>query len=308
MGMVVKTEQTRGWILLSIVSHTSFGLYVVFSKDLFRYLPPFALLACTFSVVLVVSFMLLHKEINWQDFARASIWLVVVVALLRSITKMLAVQYTLATYVQLLDLGAPFVTAFISWGLLRERLPRGTILALMTTTVGVFLVIVINPWDIQLPNGQTGLIGIVLAMASSIFMGILVVVTGFVTRVRSNPANVYIQQTLALVVTYFALSMVFNESWLPFKSMTVSTLCYLIVFVLIVFIGGWLTVFSLSRVNSTLFSVLLSLRLVTAMVAGWVILGEKLSNPMQVVGFVLVVVSITWYLWQQDRREQQRIS
>ena len=307
MDMVVKTEQTQGGILLSIVSHISLGLYVVFSKDLFRHFPPFALLACTFSVVLAVSSILLHKEINWQDFARASIWLVAVIALLRSITKMLAVQYTLATYVQLLDIGSPFVSAFIAWFFLRERLPRGTIPALITTTVGAFFVIVINPWDIQLPNGQTDLIGLVLAMASSIFMGMLVVVTGFVTQVRSNPANVYIQQTLALVVTYFALSLVFDESWLPFRNMTVSTLCYLIVFVLMILLGGWLTVFSLSRVNSTFFSVLLSLRLVTAVVAGWAILGEKLSNPMQIVGLVLVVVSITWYLWKQDRREQQRI-
>jgi len=295
----MKTDQIRGGLLLSIISHISLGLYVVFSKDLFRQLPPFALLACTFSAVLVIGFCLFHKEINRKAFTRAGAWLVVIVALFRSITKMLAVQYTLASYVQLLDTGAPFVSALVSWAFFRERLPRATVPALIATTIGAFLVIGIDYGNLRISNGQTDLIGLALAMGSSILMGILVIVTGYVTQSRSNPANVYFQQTLGLAVTYFTLSVMAGESWQPFRDMTLSLLGYLILFLLIAFLGGWLTVFSLSRINSTQFSVLLSLRLAAAVVGGWAILGEKLSNPMQVIGLAIVVLSITWFLRQQ---------
>lgn len=295
-------------LFTTIVSHTSFGLYVVLSKDLFSRFPPFGLLACSFSFALVVGSIVLHREFHWDDVLIGSLWLVAFVALLRSLTKMLAVQYTLATYVQLLGLMSPFFTAILARVFLSEELPQGTIPALLVSTAGALLVIVHNPLKMQLPNGQTDLIGLGLATASAVLMAMLVVITSFSTRQRSNPVNVYLQQTFTLAAAYLLLSVLFKESWEPFWQIDLAALGYLLVFFLVVSVGGGLTVFAISRINSTLFSTLLSLRLVVAIVAGWIILDEQFTSWFQVLGTLLVITAITWYLWRSKSNTPASLS
>ena len=72
--------------------------------------------------------------------------------------------------------------------------------------VGAYLVITADPLHASLPNGTSDLIGILLSVASSLSMAMLVVLTGYLARGPSNPANIYVQQTLALIVTYIVLS------------------------------------------------------------------------------------------------------
>jgi drug/metabolite transporter (DMT)-like permease len=290
-------------ISMALIAHASFGLYVILAKLLFQSFPPFALLALTFAIALVASFLLLRQNIQWQTILSRSVLLVVLFAAFRSVTKMLAVQYTLASYVQLVDLSSPFFNAIIAWLVLQEKLPKGTIPALMAMTTGAMLVITVNPLHAQLPNGTQDLIGIGFATTSAIFMAILVVVTSYSTRFQSNPTSVYIAQTSGLVITYLLLSILSGETYTSFLSISPNNIIALLCFMLAVVIGGGLTVLAISRVNTTLFSSLLSLRLVVALIAGWFLLGEQLTSSFQLIGAGIVALSITWYLWQQGNSQ-----
>jgi drug/metabolite transporter (DMT)-like permease len=166
--------------------------------------------------------------------------------------------------------------------------------------LGAYFVITINPLKPDLIIRYVDLTGLALALVSSILMAILVVITSFSTQVQSNPVNVYLQQTTALTVTYLSLSIFTKESWAPFLHLNFSYLGYLLVFFVIVFIAGGLTVSAISKVNTTIFSSLLSLRLVVVLVAGWFILGEQLTSVYQYSGAALIIVAITWYLWRQN--------
>ncbi len=287
-------------ILIALASHTGFGLYVVMSKDLFKHFPPFGLLACAFGCALLTGAWIFRKDFEWKDVLRVSVWSVAGIAILRSLTKMLAIQYTLAVHVQLLGLSIPFISAILARIFLREKMPRGTIPALIATTLGAYFVITINPLKPDLIIRYVDLTGLALALVSSILMAILVVITSFSTQVQSNPVNVYLQQTTALTVTYLSLSIFTKESWAPFLHLNFSYLGYLLVFFAIVFIAGGLTVSAISKVNTTIFSSLLSLRLVVVLVAGWFILGEQLTSVYQYSGAALIIVAITWYLWRQN--------
>jgi threonine/homoserine efflux transporter RhtA len=68
-------------------------------------------------------------------------------------------------------------------------------------------------------------------------------------------------------------------------------------------LGGGLTqVLAISRINASLFSTLLSWRLVIAVGVGWLLLGERLTSAWQALGLAMVVVTITLYVRHQARQ------
>jgi len=287
--------------LIAVISHTGLGLYVVLSKLLFSQYPPFGLLACGFCFSFLVGIAVLKKNIVWSDLKKISVWGIGFIAVFRSLSKMIAVQYTTATNVQLFGLTAPFFTALIARIFLKEKLPLGTILALLLTSLGAFMVTgesYLNP--INALNSKNYL-GMGLALISAIFMAILVIATNYSIRIQSNPTNVYLQQTFSLVVIYFLLSFLANESWEPLYQVGLVDSAVLGVFFIIIFISGGITVYAISLVNTSIYSILLSLRLVVVLIFGKFVLGEKLISTYQYLGAFIVITTLTWYLWNQRK-------
>lgn len=70
---------------------------------------------------------------------------------------------------------------------------------------------------------------------------------------------------------------------------------------------------TLRKFGAPLVSSMLAIRLVAALIFGWVILGERLTSILQWVGAVLVVGAVTWFLVHQRAnqpalpREQKHI-
>jgi len=285
--------------LIAVISHAGLGLFVVLSKLLFSQYPPFGLLACGFSFSLLAGIAILRKNFVWSDLKKISVWSIGFIAVFRSLSKMIAVQYTTATNVQLFGLTAPFFTAFIARIFLKEKLPRGTILALLLTSLGAFMVTgesYLNPInDLNSKN----FLGMGLALISAIFMAILVIATNYSIKIQNNPTNVYLQQTFSLVVIYFLLSFLANESWEPLYQVGLVDIAILGLFFIVIFISGGITVYAISLVNTSIYSILLSLRLVIVLIFGKLVLGEKLISTFQYLGVFIVVTTLTWYLWKQ---------
>ena len=178
-------------------------------------------------------------------------------------------------------------------------MPPWTLRALIVTTIGSFLVIVINPFDVQLPNGRSDLIGIALALSSSTAFAVNVVYTRQLTTRGLDPTTVFFQRAIVIGATYGVLSAIAREGWEPFAQLPVSGWVVYILLVAAITSGGFTQVLSVSRVKATLFSTLLSWRLLVVLGAGWVLLGERLSSAWQGIGVVMVLLSITLYLRHQ---------
>jgi len=292
-GLYVKT------VGLALIAHTSFGLNVALVKYLFRYLPPFGLMAVAFGLAVPVTYFVARHSIKLEDLRCAQMWWLSGVVVARSVSKLLALQFTLATYVQLVDLTVPFLTAIAAWMLLREAIPSGTLIALSATSIGSFLIIVVDPLNIQLPNGTSDLIGIAFALGSSLLMAVNVVYTRYLTRSKLSTASVFFQRAMAVAISYGVLSVLAGESWQPFATLDVSTWIIWALVIAAVVSGGLTQVLSISRINATLFSTLLSWRLLVVLGAGWVLLGERLTSVWQAVGIAIATLSITLYLRHQ---------
>jgi hypothetical protein len=95
---------------LPLTAHTSFGLYVVLVKYLLDYLPSFRMLAVAFGLAVLATFLIARRQLNWRRFWSIEMWVIAGIVVARSVFKLLALQFTLAMYVQLLDLIVPFLT------------------------------------------------------------------------------------------------------------------------------------------------------------------------------------------------------
>jgi hypothetical protein len=59
--------------------------------------------------------------------------------------------------------------------------------------------------------------------------------------------------------------------------------------------------------NAALFSTLISWRLVVALIAAWPLLGERLVSVWQVVGALLVMAAVTFYLGYQALHQPMEV-
>jgi drug/metabolite transporter (DMT)-like permease len=291
-------------VILALLAHSGFGLWVVVVKHLLDYLPPFRLSAVAYSVAVPVTFLIARRHITWDDFRRPDLWLLSGITLVRSVCKLLALQLTFATYVQLLDLIIPFIAPILAWLWLRERMPRGTLVALAATGLGSFLVIARDPLAVQLPNGPSDVMGIGLVLASATAMAAAIVHTRYLTGRKLNPVATFFQPAIAVGLTYWVLSGLTGESWQPFVRLQLANWMFYAVFIVVSLIGGGLIqALAISRTNASLYATLLSWRLGVALAAGWLLLGEGLTTLWQAAGVIMVVVAITLYVRHQDSRQ-----
>ena len=284
---------------LALVAHTGFSLFGVLVKRLLCCLPPFRLLAVAFGVAALIIFLVVSRGLSRRvSFTgRSEVWLLLATAALRSTFRVLALRFTLATYVQLIGLTVPLLTPIAAWVWLRETIPPRTVIALAATSLGSFLMIAVDPFDIQLPNGSADLVGIALALASSVAMALYIVCTRHLMQRETDSTVLFLQQAIALALTHSVLSALGGEGWEPFTSLTPSDWAIYALLILVAIVGGGLTqVAALSRVKATLYSTLLSWRLAVALGAGWLLLGERLVSAWQIIGVGIVISAVTLYL------------
>jgi drug/metabolite transporter (DMT)-like permease len=303
---MMKVVQGRTWVLLVVLAaHTGWAMYPVLNKALLAYLPPFTLLMVANSFSLVIAFFIARPRLSRALFANRALWIFALVTAARSITNILAVKYTLAIYVQLVNLSTPFYAAWLGRLLLKERIPPYTFHALAVSSLGAYLVISPNPSGLQLPRGSTDLLGIALALLSSAFLALYMTWSRKMTTRDSHPSGVYFQQTLTLAILYASLSLLNGEDWRILQDQSAQVWLGIVALTLIVLVGAaLLQIWALSAINATLFSTLISWRLVVALIAAWPLLGERLASIWQVIGALLVMATVTSYLAYQALRRQ----
>ncbi len=304
-----RDRKEGGWaLLIALTAHSGWAMYPVLNKALLAYLPPFTLLMVANGLALILAFFVARPRLSRTLLTDRAMLIFALITAARSITNILAVKYTLAIYVQLINLSTPFHVAWLARLLLKEKSPPYTFSALTVSGLGACLVIAPNPTGLQWLPGPTDLLGIGLALLSSVFLGLYMTWSRQITLHDTHPMAAYFQQTLTLAILYTSLSWLTGEDWGVLRAQPLQVWLGIGALVAIVLVGAaLLQIWALSRINAALFSTLISWRLVVALVAAWGLVGERLQSIWQAIGALLVMVTVTLYLGYQASQGSIRI-
>lgn len=229
------------------------------------------------------------------------LWLFMAVVAGRGITNMLAARFTLAIYVQLVTLATPFLVALLGRTLFQQRIPRYTIAAISLSLVGALLMMggSLNPAAL-LAAGITplDLAGIGLAFVSTLCLSFYLLLLRHAVQVSLAGEAMYLVQLLSLTVVSGSLSLLSGEDWSRWLALDAAGWTGFAAFALGVVLAS--SIFQMSAVRqlgAPMVSSMFGWRLVSTLLLSALLLGEHLSTIWQGVGAVLVVVTISAYVW-----------
>ncbi|NJK78619.1 MAG: EamA family transporter [Chloroflexaceae bacterium] len=291
------------WLSVALIGHTSWSLYPVLARYLqtVSNLPPLALLAAANGAVLLVLGRYLWQRTDHNIWRSQVLWLFVLAVGLRGITNVLSARLTLAIYVQLAALATPFMVAFLGRWLFEERIPRFTISAVSISVVGALLMM---SGDANLSGGlalalsMQDVFGIVLALLSSLFLAFYMLLLRRSAQRALSGEGMLLVQLAALVIISGGLSLLFRENWgswlvlggsdwLAFAGLALGPFL----------IGNVSQISALRQLGAPFVSSMFGWRLVATVLFAALMLGERLTTIWQVGGALLVVVTVSLYLW-----------
>ncbi len=294
------------WMLFSLMAHTGWGAYPVLARYLqtVSHIPSMALLTTANIVALVALLPFVTKYLDLHYLRSPVLWGLALIVVLRAITNMLAARYTHAIYVQLITLMTPLLVALMSAGLFRDKLPPYTMPAIAFSLLGSLLMITGNmgAGELTLVMGMYDWIGIGLAILSTLCLASYMLIVPRIMR-RSVPGEtVLVVQLSALLVSSFVISLIIGEDWSHFASLGMSDWAIFLVFALFVQLGANLgQIAALRHLGGPMVSSTMAWRLMSTLVMAALLLGERLTTHWQALGVVIVLATITTYLWQQRR-------
>lgn len=291
------------WVAATLLAQTSWGMYPVLARYLqtVTRLPSMSILAAGNLLALGIVTLLLWRRLEWRTFRTPLLLLFGLIVVGRGVTNFLAARFTLSIYVQLITQMTPFLVVLLSTAVLRERLPAFTGRAITLCLAGAVLMM---SGDLGRTAGtavaRTDWLGISLALFSSLLLATYMLAVRRTVGHGIPGETLLVTQLFSLGASTLLLSLLFGEEWsLWLANQPVDWLMFGLI-VLGVFVGAnVLQIGAIRHLGAPIVSSTLSGRLVSALVLGALVLGERLTSVWQVLGAVLVLVTITWYLWQQ---------
>ena len=293
------------WVGAALAAHAGWGAYPVLARYLQRVsrLPSLSLLAFGNLLPLVIMLTTALPRVDKRAFREPILWAFALVVASRSITNLLAARYTLAIYVQLITLLTPFIVALLSATLFRDIIPRYTGRAMTVALIGAVMMMSgdIGRRGVSLALGPGDWLGIGLALTSSFFLAMYMILVRRTVRHQVPGEAVFIVQLIAIVTISTIISRLLGEPWSRWTQIGHRDWLVFAAYSAGVFLGAnMLQISALRHLGAPMVSSLLASRLVSALLVGALLLGERLTTPWQGAGALIVFVTITWYLWQQS--------
>jgi drug/metabolite transporter (DMT)-like permease len=292
------------WYVVALAAHTGWGIYPVLGRYLQTVsdLPSMSVLVLGgIPMATWLLFVILPRH-GWRIYATPVLWLFGAVTVLRSITNILSQRYTLALYVQLIGLLTPFLVVLLSRLVLKERAPRFTMPAILLSTVGALMMLSTFGADgLTIALTESDWLGIGLALTSSLFLAMYMILVRRTARVRISAVAVLAFQTALIQASALALSLLWDEPWGQWLVLEPKDWAVFAAYVVLV-VGGanGLQIAAIRRLGAPMVSSLMGWRLVATLGAGILLLGEYLTSPLQAAGMIVVLGTVTWYLSQQQ--------
>ncbi|WP_420627345.1 DMT family transporter [Candidatus Leptofilum sp.] len=302
----------RQWLTLALIAQLGWGAYPVFLRYLqtVSQIPSLSLLAIGNCLVLLLVLAARWRQIEWRIFRLPLLWLFGSLVVLRGITNLLATRYTLATYAQLIYLMTPFIVALLSRLVLREQLPRHTFKALTLCLLGAVLIMSGNLGTVSSETAvaRNDWLGISLAVASSLFLALYMLVTRRTERHHASGESLLLVHLTALTLFSGVTSAIFQEDWGHWCHLQPGDWLVFGLFTIGVLLGANLgQLRSIQRLGAPLVSSMMATRLVSALIVGSLLLNEWLSSGWQMLGAIVVFITLTWYLRQGNGRSSRHI-
>ncbi|MEF3274454.1 MAG: DMT family transporter [Chloroflexus sp.] len=291
------------WSLLvvALFAHTGWGAYPVLARYLqtISHLPSMAILTVGNAIALLIYLPFAYRYLDRKVWTTPIIWLFALVVSVRAITNLTSARFTLAIYVQLITLLTPLIVALMSKVFFRERLPPFTLPAIGFSILGSLLMM-----SGDLSNGAvlrlTGsdLLGIGIAFVSACALALYMILIPRATDAGNVRAEAMLLiQLIALTVTCGAMSVLLGEQWQQFAVIGLQDWTVFAAFVIFVLLGANLgQIMALRRLGAPLVSSTMGWRLISALALAALLLGEQLQHLGQVLGAMIVLVTITVYL------------
>ncbi len=298
------------YVWLGVLAHLLIGAYPVFGKRAIAEVPKFSLVLLASLAIMGAGFAVMRwrEGMTWRKVWRVLrheriLWWFALIIAVRSVTNILSISLTKAVWVQLIGILAPFPVALLGVWFFGQATPRYTYRALMLCTIGAVLILVEDWGHIGADITRNDALGLTLALISMLAFALYyqLIRKSHVRDVTSG--LILFQQGLAMATSFAILTVVTGEDWSAWTSVSTGGMMAALTVIFVTMVGGNLAqIIAVGSVTPALITSFMALRLVSAMVLGWLILGEMLVSPTQWLGAALVVGTVTVYLWLQWKR------
>jgi drug/metabolite transporter (DMT)-like permease len=269
------------------------------------------------------------------------LWVYISTVLGRSVTNMYSSRLTSAIYVQLIALLSPFMVSGMTFLFLRhtpegraDRLTIKTFLTLLCTIAGSLLIILggiksgatsdttwwhfITNFNIDWKTLGSGItlwdgLGMGCALLSNMFLSAYMIMVKILKKANAQSASrfltegegMFLFQTSATSVFFFGPSLIL-DNWTPWLMMQVKDWIMFACFVvLVMLLAMLLSIHSIQTLGATTVGATVSIRLVSTIVFSIIILGETMQSAWQLIGAIIVLVSVSLFLYLQNKQHKE---
>jgi drug/metabolite transporter (DMT)-like permease len=302
------------YIWLGIISHLIWGSYPVFGKRAVAEIPRFSLLLVAAVVTLVAAAAVItwRDSTSWRESLRLLLtsrvlWVLAIFVVARSVTNIISIELTRATWVQLINILTPFPVALLGAWFFDQPVPRYTYRALVLSSFGAALMLVPDWSALGAGFSTRDIIGLATAVVSTLMLAAYFQLVRRSRLRRATGGLILFQQSLALLAAYAVLTLAVGESWAAWRSLSVlGWVSALWVIGMVMLTGNFIQIVAVGGVSPARVTNFMALRLISAFVLAWLILGEGLTTLSQWLGVLIVVVTVTAYLWLQSAEHPVR--
>ena len=163
------------YIWLGLLGHLLWGSYPVFAKRAVMETPKFSLLFFASLMTTLVGLVLVRKRERlsgqeiWGTLRHSRVlWLIAIFVILRSVSNIISIELTKATWVQLVNIMTPFPVAILGVLFFAQPTPPYTYRALVVSTIGAVLMLVVDWSDIFPGVTSRDILGLAVAVISTL--------------------------------------------------------------------------------------------------------------------------------------------
>lgn len=309
MGSISLNRSSTIWFLVAIGAHAGWGANPVLARYLqtVSNLPTFSILSLGHLLAALIVFALFFRKLKWSQFNHPVLLTMVVFAVMRAVTNLISARYTLAIYVQLINLLTPFAVIALGRLFFTEKIPPYTGRAISAALLGSMLMLSADIAFLPMESGlnQQDRLGIGLALLSTIFLAMYMLLVRKTAQHKIPAEAVLVSQMVALTLVNPILSLIARENWNTWIDNTPQDWGVFGLYVIGVLVGSNLgQVASIRRLGASLVSSLQGTRLLIAFLLAWWLLDEWLTTVWQWLGAIIVIATITWYLSKQYAQQE----
>lgn len=250
------------------------------------------------AVVLLAPYV--FYKMRLRVFLLKNLWVLVLAWAPAQIASFYSAQFTYSYYLKLIDLTTPFFVAIIARGFLKKSLPPYTLPAMIVAALGAA-----TSLSGQLMNGDQltfvneDLLGMGLGFTSAFCVACGLVFYQTVETKFPSEAIFWLQNLSVFCIT-FPLSMGVDPSWAEtWRGLTTQDGIILFLQILFFMIGLMLQIIAIRGLGAPLVSTVMAWGFVVALLFGMSPLLNEQVNTLNIVGALIVTVTVTAYLVYQ---------